>query len=338
MKLNFTKNEINFLAESIKYCTVKDNIGLLESNQLVSILNCKNINIVKKFITEQETQLDRGMKNLISGKEMLHANKKEIGRFFKMTYDELWAYSSSLFSELLANLRKKDIDHNKLVKEYEKKVTKVAAGSGLKQSAELSDKYKDRLEKLFNSGKEFMKENKDKAMSALKDLEFGEFFNHMKSLITSIRNTIAQYIYIQLGYEKADLALIKRAADKEIKDIAAGHTTIVTQRELVNSDAGKKIADYITNFNNSSIMAANALITAMAILTTIGLGILGKMLFPVIRNLIAKIKQMFEKGKKGKKVDSSAIKASIGVIKKIADKSEKKHLKKRVTNLGNKKK
>jgi len=352
MKVQFTKSELNFLAESIKYCTVKDNIGLLESKQLVTILECDNLSIVKKYLKEEKVSnaglstigkeamraknAERNMKEMEKAKEYLHASKKEIAKFYKMAYEELWAYGQSLYYKMLGELNAKDADFKAIEKRYQKKAELAQGGAILKTVSDNSKRFKDRYDKLFNSGKESMKENKQKALSALKDLEFGEFFNHMKSLLSSIRNTIAQFLYIKLGYEKADRAALKRMmldpkVEKQMQQA-------VSMREVINSEFSNKTADWTTNFNNATIMSANALIAAMAILSAVGIGVLGKMLFPVIRNLVAKIKQMFESGKKGKKPNASSIKSAVGVIKKVAEKSGKKHLKKRAEKASKNKK
>jgi len=52
MKIKLTREELNYYSECIKYCTIKDSIGLLESDQIKTILEYDDKLLVEMYLNE----------------------------------------------------------------------------------------------------------------------------------------------------------------------------------------------------------------------------------------------------------------------------------------------
>lgn len=71
MKLNFTKDEINFLAESIKYDLLLSNLHILENKKMLTLMKYDNLLLVKKYLREAANDKD------IPDQEKIKEIKKE---------------------------------------------------------------------------------------------------------------------------------------------------------------------------------------------------------------------------------------------------------------------
>jgi len=78
MKLEFTKSEIDFLAESIKYDLLKSNLRILETHQLSKIAKYDNFSLVERYFEEAAKDNEEEKDDELKGKHVTEIKKQYI--------------------------------------------------------------------------------------------------------------------------------------------------------------------------------------------------------------------------------------------------------------------
>ena len=299
MKIKLTREELNYYSECIKYCTVKDSIGILESSQIKFILEYDDKQLVERYLSETGSYISRHI-------------LRNIGRTLKL--------KKGLLKVRLPELKNELVKMSHTIETLEKMQM---------------DKTLDRVarKKIAEKATE-IKAQQVWVRSDIRGVE-DDLYNISKLMTSRIKKWIAAYL--TTGAAAAGGVKYKQMKDAEKEMEAAKQASKITKNSTAEEikksiEANKSYKEAFKKFlsnsreillkalsekgvkREASVAIVSALFFAAGIVFVYASVELVKKIMPIIKKLIASVGALFV----GKKVNPQEGKKAKEVVKKLA--------------------